>query len=315
MQDAANGFDTPMLGLERDEWLAKLEEIAGEDGHYQPLGPRHHTVLIEDKPILLVTFESIDTIQARGDTGQPLGFELVREFGWSHLCLLCEEDTWFRDPYVYAYFDRMADDGFFDEFERVIFYGAGPGCAYAAAAFSVAAPGATVITIQPQATLDPRLAGWDTRFPQMRRVSFVDRYGFAPNMVDAAEQAFVIYDPHREKDSIHAALFARDNVHLLPMPYMGGTIEAALLDMQILFPILAKAGAGKLTPATFYRLARARRTYMPYLNALMREIERQERIYLKALMCANVVTRMNAPRFLRKLNLLEKAARKGKLAS
>lgn len=313
MQDAANGFDTPMLGLEPAEWLARLEEIAGEDGHYQPLGPSHHAVLIEDKPILLVSFESIDTIQARGDTGQPLGFELVREFGWSHLCILCEEDSWFRDPYVYAYFDRMSDDGFFDEFDHVVFYGAGPGCAYAAAAFSVAAPGATVITVQPQATLDPRLAGWDGRFPQMRRVSFVDRYGFAPNMIDAAERAFVIYDPQVEKDAIHAALFARDNVTLLPMTHMGGDIETALLDMQILFPLLAKAGAGKLTPAAFYRLARARRTYMPYLDALLRDIESQKRPFLKALLCANVVRRMKAPRYMRKLDLLEKAARAGKL--
>jgi hypothetical protein len=42
------------------------------------------------------------------------------------------------------------DDGFFDEFEQVIFYGSGSS-GYAAAAFSVAAPGATVIAVQPQA--------------------------------------------------------------------------------------------------------------------------------------------------------------------
>ena len=315
MQDSPNGFETPMLGLETSEWLAKLEEIAGEDGYYQPLGPRHHAVLIEDKPVLLVTFESIDTIQARGDTGEPLGFELVQEFGWSHLCLLCEEETWFRDPHVYAYFDRMADDGFFDEFDQVVFYGAGPGCAYAAAAFSVAAPGATVITVQPQATLAHRLAGWDDRFAHMRRVSFVDRYGYAPDMLDAADRAFVIYDPHQEKDAIHAALFARANVDLLPMPLMGDDIEAALLRMQILFPLLAKAGTGRLTRSDFHRLARARRTHMPYLDALLRHIESQRRPFLKALLCANVVRRMKAPHYLRKLELLEKAARQGKLAS
>ncbi|MCW8843243.1 MAG: phosphoadenosine phosphosulfate reductase, partial [Rhodobacteraceae bacterium] len=223
------------------------------------------------------------------------------------------EDTWFRDPHVYAYFDRMADDGFFDEFDQVIFYGAGPGCAYAAAAFSVAAPGATVIAVQPQATLDPRLAGWDSRFPQMRRVSFVDRYGFAPNMIDAANRAFVIYDPLEEKDAIHAALFARDNVTLLPMTHMGSEIETALLNMQILFPMLAKAGTGTFTAGAFYRLARARRTYMPYLDTLLRAIESQKRPFLKALLCANVVRRMKAPRYMRKLELLEKAALEGKL--
>ena len=49
-------------------------------------------------------------------------------------------DTWFRDNRVYGYFDRLIADGFFEDFDTVIFYGAGS-CGYAAAAFSVAAPG------------------------------------------------------------------------------------------------------------------------------------------------------------------------------
>ena len=108
--------------------------------------------------------------------------------------MVAEGQSWFRDPAVFAYFDRLVDDGFFDEFERVIFYGAGP-CGYAAAAYSVAAPGATVVAVQPQATLDPRMTEWDDRFVEMRRTSFTDRYGYAPDMLDAADQAFVLYDP------------------------------------------------------------------------------------------------------------------------
>ena len=88
--------------------------------------------------------------------------------GWSHLCLLSHGDTWFRDNRVYGYFDRLIDDGFFDEFEQVIFYGAGA-CGYAAAAFSVAAPGAKRGDARPQATLDPRVAEWDDRYLHMRR--------------------------------------------------------------------------------------------------------------------------------------------------
>ena len=65
---------------------------------------------------------------------------------------------WFRYPKVHAYFNRLVDDGFFDDLDKVVFYGAGP-CGYAAATFSVAAPGATVVAIQPQATLDPRVTG------------------------------------------------------------------------------------------------------------------------------------------------------------
>ena len=78
--------------------------------------------------------------------------------------------------------------GFFDDFDHVVFYGAGP-CKYAAAAFSVAAPAATVDAIQPQTTLDPRITDWDDRYMKMRRTDFTSRYGYAPDMLDAAEQA------------------------------------------------------------------------------------------------------------------------------
>jgi hypothetical protein len=113
---------------------------------------------------------------------------LFKKNGWSHLSIILDGDTWFHDPKVYAYFNRLDDDGFFDDFDHVVFYGAGP-CKYAAAAFSVAAPGATVDAIQPQTTLDPRITDWDDRYMKMRRTDFTSRYGYAPDMLDAAEQA------------------------------------------------------------------------------------------------------------------------------
>ncbi|GAA6162722.1 hypothetical protein NBRC116590_04260 [Pelagimonas sp. KU-00592-HH] len=314
MQDAPNGFDTPMLGLKPAEWIEKLEEIAEEHGYYQPLGAHHHSTFVEDKPLLLVTFETIESIQDRADTGQPLGFELVRELGWSHLCILSEGQSWFRDPAVFAYFDRLVDDGFFDEFERVIFYGAGPGCAYAAATYSVCAPGATVVALQPQATLDPQLTGWDTRFRNMRKTSFTTRYGYAPDMTEAAEKVFICYDPMEREDAIHAALFRAENTTLLPLPNMGDRLEDDFFEMQILFRLLAKAGKGELDARAAHRLFRARRTHVPYLDRLLLAIEKQKRPLLKAYLCANVVQRLDAPRFRRKLELLENAASRGKLA-
>ncbi|WP_204113973.1 phosphoadenosine phosphosulfate reductase [Shimia biformata] len=312
MQDTPNAMETPMLGLAKDDWLLRLDEIVDEDGYLLSLGDRHWAAFIEDKPTLLVTFESLQAIQDRGDTGQPLGFELVRELGWSQLAFLSDGDTWFRDPAVFAFVDRLADDGFFDEFDRVLFYGAGPG-GYAAAAFSVAAPGATVVAVEPQATLDPQLVPWEDRFPQMRRVSFTSRYGYAPRMVEAAERAFVLYDPHSERDAVHAALFARDHVELLKTPLLGGDpgggLETHLLDTQILFRLLVKAAAGKMSPTAFHQMWRARRNYGPYLRRLLQRTEDANRPFLTALLCSNVTRRMNAPMFRRKLKrLIGKAA-------
>lgn len=314
MQDSPNGFDTPMLGLKKWQWLAKLEEVAEEHGHFHQLGKSHCATLIEDKPVLLVTFETMRGIQKQSDTGQPMGWELVRELGWSHLCIMSDGDTWFRAPEVIAYFDRLVDDGFFDEFEHVVFYGAGS-CGYAAAAFSLAAPGATVVAISPQATLAPDMAGWDKRWPAARGLSFSGRYGYAPDMLGGAEKAFIIFDPKEDLDAMHAALYRRRNVELLPIPRFGARPEPHLLRMQILFRILAKAGAGKLTRHAFFKLFRARRNYVKYLNRLMSDIEAQNRPYIKALLCANVARRLHEPRFMRKLDLLVRAADEGRLAS
>lgn len=63
---------------------------------------------------------------------------MVKTRQWSSLSLISEGDTWFRDPAVYRYFDRLVDDRFFEGFDEVLFFGAGP-CGYAAAAFSVCA--------------------------------------------------------------------------------------------------------------------------------------------------------------------------------
>lgn len=314
MQDTPNGFDTPMLGLTKTEWLSQLAAIAETQGTFEKLGASHCATILEDKPVLLVTFETIESIQARGDTGQPLGWDLVRELGWSHLCILSDGDTWFRDPHVYRYFDRLSDDGFFEDFEEVVFYGAGS-AGYAAAAFSIAAPDAQVIAIQPQATLSRRLASWDRRFPDAQKLSFEGRYGFAPEMASAADRTFIIYDPKVDEDAMHAALFVRDNTTLLPTPFLGCQIEADLQEMQILYRVLAKAAAGTLSRTSFYKLYRARRSYAPYLHRLLDAVNRKKRPFVSALLCANVARRLREPRFLRHLDGLVQAADRGLLAS
>ena len=220
----------------------------------------------------MVTFETVATLRANSQNSHPFGWELFKENGWSHLSIISDGDTWFRDPKVYAYFDRLVDDGFFDDFDQVVFYGAGP-CGYAAAAFSVAAPGATVVAIQPQATLDPRVTEWDDRYVKMRRTDFTSRYGYAPDMLDAAEQAYVIYDPYERLDAAHAAMFTRSNVKKLRVPNLGASLQSVLIKMEILKPLLLAAGDHNLTNLKFAKLLRARRDDRSYLHKIMEKLD------------------------------------------
>ena len=306
MTDETPTLDSSLVDLPRREWLARVEEIADEDGYVEDLGRRHHAIFIEEGTTLLVTFETLQGIQALSDLGQPLGWEMLKKYGWSHLCLASNGDTWFRDPAVYGYFDRLIDDGFFDEFDRVIFYGAGP-CGYAAAAYSVASPGAHVIAIQPQATLDPRMTEWDDRFTDMRSRDFQSRYGYAPEMLDAAEQAFVLYDPREKLDAMHAALFTRPNVTKLRMRFMGDALQTDLLEMETWVPLIKAGGDGTRAEALFAKLYRARRDYRPYLRNLLDALEGEDRIPLIEALCTNVTGRMRARRFAFRLKELRQS--------
>ena len=298
--DATAQADTiDMAELSQADWLDRIEELGEERGYFEPLGKRHSVVLTDEGPTLIVTFETVESIREGSDSQEPMGWELVEGNGWSNLSLIAHDDSWFRDPAVYGYFDRLVDDGFFEDFDHVVFYGADM-CAYAAAAFSVVAPGATVIAVQPQATLDPKVAGWDRRFPAMRRISFSDRYGYAPDMIEGAEQVFVIHDPEEVLDAMHASLFTRSNVTQLTCPRLGDELEAKLWRMGVLPEILDLAGRGELTATAFHQAYRqGRRGNVPYLRVLLERLQKQRRHRLVKMLCNSVVRRMNAPRFRR----------------
>ena len=305
MQDSAQIFDADLSGLGWADWCERVNDLAGKDGYCEPLGTRHAAVLVERKPILLVTFEDHQKLTELSPQAQPFGWSMAKTLGWSHLCVISDGDTWFRDRRVYGYFDRLIDDGFFDDFDQVIFYGAGP-CGYAAAAFSVASPGAKVLIISPQATLDPRVAEWDDRYIHMRRTSFDDRYGYAPDMLDAAESAVLLYDPEIELDAMHAALFTRPNVMRFRTRYLGYRIESSLMRIGMVPRVLAQMSTGKLSRLSLARLFRARRDDSPYLFSLLQRLMTDQRDILTVMHCRRALDRkVGGPRFRKALHLAE----------
>lgn len=290
-------LNEPLGGLAREEWFDRVEEISEEDGYFEPIGERHSSVFIDRSPaVLIVSFEEIDQVRLANRNGHPIGFNLAIQRGWSSLTILAHGETWFRDENLYRYFDRLIDDGLFEDFDHVVFYGAEMG-AYGAAAFSVASPGSTVIAIQPVATLAARHASWDPRFMDKRRLDFSTRYGFAPSMIEGAQAGFLIYDPEEQFDAMHAALFQNEAVTHLTCPFMGNRIEADLDHMGILQEILELAGDGRLTREAFFKLYRRRRGHAIYLRRLLDHLERTDRPYLAALLCRNAAQRLQRRRF------------------
>jgi hypothetical protein len=281
-----------LTGKTAEDWFASLEDLTEESGYIEQVSDKHAALFIDAGRKLLVTFEQRSTIMER-PRAVPRGFELVSKNGWSLLSIIAEDDTWFRDPRLFGFFDRQVDDGFFEDFDDVVFYGVREG-GYAAGAYSVAAPGARVVMLRPVATLSPSIAGWDRRFLAQRKLDFTSRYGYAPDMIEAAEEAFVIFDPTAPHDAIHAALFRSCNLVPLPARHARPQVERLFDEVEITVPLLEQAMAGTLTAASFARLFRARRKSPTYLRNLLRHTERNRRAGLSARICRFGLTQPDA---------------------
>ncbi|WP_371171463.1 phosphoadenosine phosphosulfate reductase [Aliiroseovarius sp. 2305UL8-7] len=292
----AGGGSVDLATVSNEKWLDVIEDLGEERGYFEPLGAKHSAILTDEGSTLVVTFETIEEIRKSTPLHQPRGWDIVRGNGWSNLCVLAHEDTWFRDRAVYGFFDRLIEDGFFEEFEKVIFYGAGM-CGYAAATFSIVAPDVTVIAVQPQATLDATRAEFDRRYPTSRRLRFDDRYGFAPDMIELAQDVFILFDPAISQDTVHASAFEQGNVRHIRCRRLGRSLGRALWNMGVTQRLIEQAAEGTLSRMSCYQTLRIRHRYMPYLRNLLTGVEAKGKPLMVRRLAAPVVAQRNAPHF------------------
>ncbi|WP_301918626.1 hypothetical protein [Albidovulum sp.] len=252
---------------EDGDWAAIARRLAGPFGFYTDNGIHSFLYVPRDPSVLVVTFDNLDIAMTKRADRRPWGFEFIEKQGWSVLGVMAAGWTWYRDYWAMGEFDRLAREGFFGRFGRVVFYGASMG-GYAAAAFSAACPGAEVVAISPQSTLDKTVVPWETRYKTVWDKDFSGKYGDAAQASRAAGRVTILYDPYEPLDAAHARRFTGANVTLLRTPLMGHRLGSSLLQMGILSEVMLKALAGSLTEAEFYRLLRARRDFPRYQREL-----------------------------------------------
>ncbi|MBI6629457.1 hypothetical protein [Pontibaca salina] len=139
---------------------------------------------------------------------------------------------------------------------------------YAAAAFSAAWPGADVVAISPQSTLDKVLVPFETRYRAAWGLDFSGPYGDAAQASASARRVTILYDPYERLDTGHVARFAAPNVVRLRCPLMGHRLGSSLSQMGLLTPTILGALSGNLTPAEFYRALRVRHRFPRYQREL-----------------------------------------------
>ncbi|OWY15056.1 hypothetical protein B6V72_00160 [Thioclava sp. F34-6] len=253
-------------------WTGQLERIGADHGFYRRLDAEHKALFVEGDDTLVVTFDNLDDARQKVEERLPWGVNFINSQGWSALGIGAHGWTWYRAEAVYDFFDEMRETGFFERFRRVVFYGTSM-AGYAAAAFSSAAPGATVLALSPQATLDRDVTGgWEGRYRAVWRRNFTDRYGYAPDEAAQAAQMWLLYDPTVREDSMHATLFRAPNVTRIRCRRFGHRLGSSLTAMGVLKPITQRVVAGDATPAEIYALLRARRSVPAYQKTLLKQL-------------------------------------------
>ncbi len=292
--------------MSRGATQAQHAALGEAGGFYRELGDEHSALFFDAGSTLLVTFENLDHIAKRSEDRLPWGHGFVTAQGWSLLGMMAHGWTWYRDEEVFDFFDELGSSGFFDRFDRVVFYGASMG-AYAAATFARAVPGSVVIAISPQATLSRSIAPWETRYHRVWRRDFSpqSRYSYGPDGAATAERVYLVYDPCSPLDAMHAALYQGDNILKLRCRRMGHRIASLWLRMGILKEVVVGCVDGTLTEARFYKSLRARKTSDRYERQLLDALLAMNRPDLTRRLCKAVLARRRGPRFRRALNQAE----------
>jgi hypothetical protein len=251
-----------------ESWDDIALQLAGKDGWYRP-GTNGHSFLYmpRDQHTLVVTFDNLDIAMTKRDDRRPWGYSFIKEQGWSMLGVLAGGWTWYREPWVYEQFDELKQSGFFQQFKRVVFYGASMG-GYAACAFSPAAPGCDVVAISPQSTVDKSVVPWESRYKVVWDRDFTGPYGDAATVSSAANRVSILYDPYEPLDAQHARRFSGSNVEHLRAPLLGHRLGSSLHQMGILSPIILGALNGSLTRHDYYQMLRKRRSFPRYQREL-----------------------------------------------
>ncbi len=141
------------------------------------------------------------------------------------------------------------------------------------------------------------VAPWEERYRKAWRRDYTTRYGYGPDLVSAASDVHLFYDPRNSMDSMHAALFQSENITKYRCRFMGHRIASLWIQLGLLKPIVEACVAGSLTPDAFYKWMRARRENPRFQKELLNTLEREDRPKLLIRYCEAVLARRRGPHF------------------
>jgi hypothetical protein len=264
--------DAPPPAAALPDWFAEIHTGGARQGFYTRL--ENHAVMgiYRDAARLVVSFDNLSNVNDTSPGREPWAYKFLRDNGCSHLAVMARRKDWYRCPQLIAHLQKLSADGVFTGYERVFFTGTSMG-GFAALAFASLAPGATVISFNPQTTLDTTLVPWEERFGMGKARDWSLPHSDCAYEIDEVEKAFVFYDPFFTPDRRHVDRLEGDNVIRLKTWCSGHFSPVFLRRANLLKPIMQHALDGTLTAEVFYRLYRERRTLPWYRRALQTNLQ------------------------------------------
>jgi hypothetical protein len=264
--------DTPVPTAALPDWFAEIHTGGARQGFYTRL-ENHAVACIHRHPArLVVSFDNLSNVNDLSPGREPWAYKFLRDNGVSHLSVMARRKDWYRCPQLIAYLQKLAADGTFAAFDKVFFTGTSMG-GFAALAFASLAPGATVISFNPQTTLDVTLVPWEERFGMGRARDWSLPHSDCAYEIDDVDKAFVFYDPFFTPDRRHVDRLEGENVIRLKTWCSGHFAPPFLRRAGLLKPIMQHALDGTLSAAVFYRLYRERRALPWYRKALQSNLQ------------------------------------------
>lgn len=237
----------------RHDWLAHMVNVGNAHGLFDLISAQHMALYVEEGDTLLLSFDRCDRLWDNGDVGNPLGFECVQTLNYSLLSLLCVGETWFHDPQVEAFLQRLAHEGFFSSFRQVLIVAASPDCSHAAARAARFVPGARVLLSRPVAAN----ASSGTPFPA------------GPDALHGADEIAILFDPTQEELAAQVGHFKTPRTSKIALPYAGDSLDHAIASSEGVVPLTRHLAAGTLNQRSAQKTLRSvLRRDLGYLSRL-----------------------------------------------
>ena len=217
--------------------------------------------------VLLVAFDNLATLD-NPYPRLPWLHRQAAELGYSLLGVQSHAKDWFRQLTAPDLIRGLSGQGFFGRFSSIVFAGASMG-AFGALNFAPLVPGARVLALSPQSTMNRTIAPFERRFPWAVRNSDWEKPAFldAAAAVPFIPNVSVVFDPFVTEDRQHAERLVGPNVQLVRIGHATHEAVRVVIKSGALNPMIEEFAMTGALGASFRTHMRKRRTVRKWARA------------------------------------------------